>query len=110
MWSELMKSYFKHRSNLKCIFHLIDSRHGMVSEDSNVMKLVSDTISKSKTNYVVLLTKSDKTDSGSVPKATMASIRAEMKKYGLAASPVIVTSSVDRRGRDDVWRYLGDVP
>ena len=111
-WSRFMNEYFKKRSNLRCVFHLIDSRHGLVDEDDRIMAECADifgSAERSSVKYVVVLTKADKNDKTGKGKAgggVIGAVREKMRKCGVASSPIIVTSSESKLGRDDCWRYL----
>jgi len=134
-WLELMNSYLCERETLKVVFHLIDSRHGPVAEDLEVMRLMapllcSDDSGALSTNcgpagvrkppfqYVMVLTKADKKDSHKalVRAAGGRSLAADAIRGALVESgfapeaaaqvPVVLTSSVSRRGRDEMWRLL----
>ena len=117
------------------VFHLIDSRHGPVAEDLEVMRLMAPLlcsddsgalstncgpagVSKPPFQYVMVLTKADKKDSHKalVRAAGGRSLAADAIRGALVESgfapeaaaqvPVVLTSSVSRRGRDEMWRLL----
>ncbi|KAL3902512.1 MAG: hypothetical protein SGILL_010795 [Bacillariaceae sp.] len=111
-WADFMGEYLSNRKTLKVVFHLIDSRHGPIDEDSNIMKQVSENLPKN-VNYVVVLTKADKNvkgnskkNPGKVSNDVMSNLRETMKSNGVGSAPVLVTSSESKLGRDQMWRYL----
>lgn len=111
-WSSFMGEYLAKRKTLKVVFHLIDSRHGPIDEDSNIMKQVKENLPKN-VAYVIVLTKSDKNVKGSskknlgkVSQKVMDDLREAMKENGVGNAPVLITSSESKLGRDDLWRYL----
>jgi len=108
-WSELLSLYIKTRKSLRVVFHLVDSRHGLIDEDINIMRQMGDDLPKY-TKYVVVLTKADKNKKGSslgkVSKEILNDVRNEMKVNGLVNSPILLTSATTNLGRDDMWRYL----
>lgn len=111
-WANLMRQYIAERKTLRVIFHLIDGRHGPMSEDVSIMKQVGDLL-PSHATYVVVLTKTDKNvkrastrKPGRVSKHVMTNLRAAMKESGVGNAPVIVSSAQTKLGRDDLWRYL----
>ena len=55
-WQELVFSYMSGRPNLKRIFLLIDIRHGIKSNDIEIMNLLDEAA----VNYQIIFTKSDK--------------------------------------------------
>ena len=65
-WGGFMREYFEGRRNLRVVFHLIDSRHGVVDEDERIMGECAEIFGGGKkgTTYVVVLTKADKNVKG----------------------------------------------
>lgn len=107
-WSKFMSQYLKERSNLRVVFHLVDSRHGPTSEDKKIMRQVSENLS-SKASYFVVLTKADKNIKGApgkVSKSVQQDLRNAMNENGVGKRPVILTSSNTKLGRDDMWRHM----
>jgi len=115
-WLSFMGEYLENRKNLKVVFHLIDSRHGPIDEDVNIMKQVGETL-PANVDYVVILTKADKNVKGNAAKNgsnkpgkvsidVMNRLREAMRESGVGKSPVLLTSAENKLGRDDVWRYL----
>lgn len=107
-WAQFMAQYLKERSNLRVVFHLVDSRHGPTSEDKKIMKQVSENLS-AKANYFVVLTKADKNIKGApgkVSKSVQQELRDAMNQNGVGKRPVILTSSNTKLGRDDLWRHM----
>jgi GTP-binding protein EngB required for normal cell division len=93
------------------VFHLVDSRHGPVAADEELMRLVAKC--PRPLTYVIVLTKADKKDSAAAEKSlglkrSLESVRAKLAENGLSptATPVLLTSSVSRLGRDHMWRFL----
>ena len=94
--------------SLSVVFHLVDSRHGLVAEDVRIMSECASFFGpggKCKAKYVVVLTKADKNDKG-VKGCVLEDVRATMREAGVAGSPIIQTSSETRMGRGDIWRFL----
>jgi len=115
-WAQFMAQYLATRTNLRVVFHLVDSRIGATDEDEKIMKQVSAQLPKA-VNYVVVLTKADKNikgankggnmvAAGKVSQDVMAQLREAMNRNGVGKRPVILTSSNTKLGRDDLWRYL----
>jgi len=113
-WASFMGEYLVKRKNLNVVFHLIDSRHGPIDEDSNIMKQVGESLAAN-VAYVVVLTKADKNAKGSlknssgkgkVSQKVMDDLRKVMHENNVGNAPVILTSSESKLGRDDIWRYL----
>ena len=55
-WTSLIRSYLRGRPTLRCVFILIDSRHGLKETDIDLMKMLDETA----VSYRIILTKSDK--------------------------------------------------
>jgi GTP-binding protein EngB required for normal cell division len=87
---------------------LIDSRHGPVAQDEVVMSMMSNLPKHVK--YVIVLTKVDKKDSKHVLQENINSIKSKLVKFGKFSQnehvPILLTSSLSRIGRNDVWRHL----
>ena len=58
-WSSFLSTYLNTRETLRVLFHLVDSCHGLIDEDANVMRSIADTMGK-RVKYVVVFTKADK--------------------------------------------------
>eukprot|EP00535_Pseudo-nitzschia_heimii_P007319 CAMPEP_0197178900 /NCGR_PEP_ID=MMETSP1423-20130617/4024_1 /TAXON_ID=476441 /ORGANISM="Pseudo-nitzschia heimii, Strain UNC1101" /LENGTH=616 /DNA_ID=CAMNT_0042628719 /DNA_START=144 /DNA_END=1994 /DNA_ORIENTATION=- len=115
-WASFMGEYLENRKNLKVVFHLIDSRHGPLDEDSAIMKQVGEML-PSNIAYVIVLTKADKNVKGNSVKNgsnkpgkvsidVMNKLREVMRDNNVGKAPVLLTSAENKLGRDDVWRYL----
>ena len=55
-WTKLMRKYLRGRPNLRCVFILVDSRHGIKESDIELMKMLDETA----VSYRIILTKTDK--------------------------------------------------
>lgn len=55
-WDRLIFDYLRGRPNLRCVFVLIDSRHGLKDSDEHLMKMLD----QAAVPYRVILTKADK--------------------------------------------------
>lgn len=111
-WSDFMDEYLANRRNLRVVFHLVDARHGPTDEDERIMKKVGEILPK-KATYVVVMTKADKNvkksstkNPGKVSKDVVSALRDTMNANKVGNSPIILTSSETKLGRDDLWRYL----
>jgi GTP-binding protein len=56
-WNALIRDYLKGRPSLRCVFILVDSRHGLKDSDREIMAMLDETA----VSYRIILTKSDKT-------------------------------------------------
>lgn len=96
-WNHLVRSYLRGRSSLRCVFILIDSRHGLKDSDRDVMKMLND----SAVSYRIILTKQDETKPAELAK-TIASVETELQKHAAAFPHIYVTSAHDNTGLADV--------
>jgi ribosome biogenesis GTP-binding protein YsxC/EngB len=111
-WSDFLAEYVTSRKTLRVIFHLIDGRHGAIDEDIKIMAQMGE-IKPSKVQYVVVLTKADKNvksastkNAGKVSKGVLENVRSALQSANLGDTPVLLTSSETKLGRDDIWRYM----
>jgi GTP-binding protein len=92
-WQKLVRQYLLGRPTLKRVYVLIDSRHGIKTNDREIMKMLDETA----VSYQIVLTKLDKI-SESALKTVTEETEAELKKHG-AAFPILgITSSEKRVG------------
>ena len=54
-WTKVMRTYLRGRVTLKCVFVLVDSRHGLKDSDIEMMTMLDETA----VPYRILLTKAD---------------------------------------------------
>jgi len=100
-WTHLINAYLKGRQPLRRVFVLIDSRHGLKTSDTEIMKML-DTAAVS---YQVVLTKADK-----IKPPALAKRRAEtekvLKAHAAAHPRVIATSAQKGTGLDELRAEL----
>lgn len=92
-WDSLIFNYLRGRPNLRCVFVLIDARHGMKDTDEHLMKML-DTAA---VPYRIILTKADK---GKGLNETVAAIESKLKKHPAAWPQVATTSSWKNEGME----------
>ena len=92
-WQEILKAYFRGRPNLRRVFLLIDSRHGIKKEDAEIMKMLD----VAAVPYQIILTKADKISSDELTKATT-TVSEELKKHAAALVDILITSSEKKIG------------
>ena len=96
-WNRLLEQYLRGRPNLRRVFVLIDSRHGLKPNDLAMM----DDFDRSAVSYQVVLTKSDKISQSALAAVTEQTLTALGKR--VAAHPeILATSSEKDLGIDDV--------
>ena len=92
-WTELIFAYLKGRATLRCVFILVDARHGLKSSDEELM----DMLDKAAVSYRVVMTKIDKVKDQDLEKTTD-TIKTALKKHGAAHPEVVGTSSHKNHG------------
>jgi GTP-binding protein len=92
-WTKLIFAYLRGRPTLRCVFILVDARHGLKDSDVELMKMLD----QAAVSYRIVLTKADK-----VKAQDLASVQDKILsviKTHAAAFPVLsATSSVDGSG------------
>ena len=87
-WQHLIRDYLRGRASLRCVFILIDARHGLKKSDTELMTLLDETA----VAYRIILTKADKVKNEAL-KALKAKITDAMKTHGAAHPDIQATSS-----------------
>ncbi|MCJ8323679.1 MAG: YihA family ribosome biogenesis GTP-binding protein [Rhizobiales bacterium] len=94
-WNALIRDYLRGRMQLKRVFMLIDSRHGIKSNDIDIMKMLD----RSAVSYQIILTKLDKVPKGEQEKLFKQTSETLAKRP--AAHPfILATSSAKGWGLD----------
>jgi GTP-binding protein len=99
-WASLLNEYATSRENLRAVYHLVDSRHGLLDADEECLSILEHL--PERTMYVIVLTKADKHNENEKTTAAMsamiASIQREVQKRTARQVPIILTSSETKRG------------
>lgn len=96
-WQKLIFTYLQGRVNLKRVFLLIDSRHGIKKVDEETMELLD----KAAVTYQIVLTKVDKISAKQLDE-TLKKTQEIIKKHGAAYVDVLATSSEKYIGLDEL--------
>ena len=96
-WQKLIFTYLQGRVNLKRVFVLIDSRHGIKKVDEEIMEMLD----KAAVTYQIILTKSDKISAKELDKVLKAT-QEKIAKHPAAYVKALTTSSEKREGLDEV--------
>lgn len=94
-WQKVIFAYLQGRVNLKRVFVLIDSRHGIKKSDREIMELLD----KAAVTYQLVLTKTDKISAAALQKVKN-ELETEVGKHAAAYSTVLATSSEKKSGID----------
>lgn len=92
-WTDLIFRYLRGRPTLRCVFILIDARHGLKDSDRDLMKMLDD----SAVSYRIILTKSDKVKDQALARVCD-NIIAAIKTHGAAHPVITCTSSIKGTG------------
>ena len=93
-WNKLIFCYLQGRPNLRRVFILVDSRHGLKDTDEELMTMLD----KAAVTYQIVLTKCDK---GKKLDMLKDSIKAHLKKHPAAYPEIVATSSVKKLGIEE---------
>ena len=96
-WNKTIQDYLAGRANLRRVFLLIDSRHGLKKSDEQIMALLDDKA----VAYQIVFTKVDKTSRNQLEKIKQL-IRSKSGNYPALHPEFISTSSVDKIGFDSL--------
>lgn len=96
-WTRLVFDYLKGRVTLKRVYLLIDARHGIKANDSEVMGLLD----RAAVSYQIVLTKADKIKPPAVLKLAAETLD-QVRRRPAAFPEIIPTSSEAGLGIDDL--------
>ena len=92
-WDNLIRSYLRGRPNLRCVFILIDGRHGLKESDEELMTMLDETA----VNYRIVLTKCDKSKKKEMQEI-QEKLRTVLKKHPAAHPDFVETSALKNEG------------
>ncbi|MCC6598837.1 MAG: YihA family ribosome biogenesis GTP-binding protein [Alphaproteobacteria bacterium] len=102
-WTKLIHGFLRGRAPLRCVFILVDSRHGLKESDLELMKMLDSTA----VSYRIILTKADKSTPEEIEKIS-AVILEQLKKQAAAYPGVHATSSESGAGIAELRAILAD--
>ena len=102
-WNILIRNYLRGRQTLRCVFILIDSRHGLKDTDIELMSMLDETA----VSYRIILTKTDKVKTQDLDNVTE-KIRTALKKHPAAYPDVVHTSAVKMHGLDHLRAVIAE--
>ncbi len=102
-WTQLIKDYLRGRQTLRCVFILVDARHGLKDSDIELMKLLDDTA----VSYRIVLTKTDKVKTGELEK-TCVKIAEALKKHAAAYPGIAQTSALKSHGIPELRAVIAE--
>lgn len=102
-WKQMIEKYLLVRSNLYCVFHLIDSRHDLQENDRDFM----DWLGEHQIPFVVVFTKYDKLKQ-SDKKRNIDALLNSISKYWDPLPMHFVTSANTREGIDAILEFISE--
>ena len=96
-WNALIFDYLRGRPTLRCVYILIDGRHGLKESDEELMTMLDDAA----VSYQIILTKCDKSKKKELEKIE-SDLRASLAKHVAAHPEFLRTSSIKNDGIADV--------
>lgn len=103
-WGKLIRAYLKGRPNLRCAFVLVDSRHGLMENDIEIMSMLDEAA----VAYRVILTKADKIKAAELAACTETT-QAALKKRAAAYPEVLPTSAEKGPGIEELRAILSEM-
>ena len=103
-WQKVIFAYLQGRVNLKRVFVLIDSRHGIKKVDKDVLEMLD----KAAVTYQIVLTKTDKIGTGALAKI-LEETKAEVANHAAAYPKILATSSEKNIGIDGLRAEIASV-
>lgn len=92
-WTDLVMRYLRGRTNLRRVYVLIDSRHGLKKNDTEVL----DMLDKVAVSYQIVLTKIDKIKASALEQVFL-DVESALKRRPAAYPQIIATSSEKGEG------------
>ena len=102
-WQKLINTYLVGRANLRRVFVLIDSRHGIKKIDEEIM----DMLDTAAVTYQIVLTKTDKISEKELNKV-LEDTNKKIEKHTAAYVRVLATSSEKNLGLDKLKAEVSD--
>ncbi|MCI3923592.1 ribosome biogenesis GTP-binding protein YihA/YsxC [Paenibacillus sp. TRM 82003] len=99
-WGKMIETYLTKRQPLRAVLHLVDIRHEPSAEDV----MMSDWLAHFGIQTCVVATKADKIPKGKRP----SHVKVIREKLQLSKDhPLIVFSSEEGLGKDELWQWIG---
>lgn len=96
-WTKLVFDYLRGRVTLKRVFVLIDARHGIKTNDEEVLDLLD----KAAVSYQIVLTKADKIKQSAIERLVADTLE-RIKRRGAAYPEIVATSAEKGQGVDEL--------
>ena len=101
IWKDFIRDYILNRSNLMCLFILIDSRHEPLKNDSEFMEQIG----INGIPFVIIFTKSDKIK---IKKSedNIQAYKKHMLKTWESMPEYIISSAITKTGQEDILNFI----
>lgn len=96
-WDRLIRDYLRGRANLRCVFILIDARHGVKDSDEEILSMLDECGVSAR----IVLTKADKVKDEELL-AVLEDAKLALKRHVAAFPEIIVTSAVEKTGIEEL--------
>lgn len=103
-WNRVMRSYLRGRPVLRCVFILVDSRHGLKDSDEEMMAMLDECA----VPYRIVLTKEDKSRA-SEKEQSITSVKSALKKHPAAWPEPLLTSAETKYGVQELQEVIMSV-
>ena len=103
-WTRLVKSYLMGRPQLRRVCMLVDSRHGLKTNDREVMK----DLDEAAVSYQIVMTKADKVKPAELAR-TVEAVSVEAATHAAAFPDIAVTSSHEGTGLAELRAALSQL-
>jgi GTP-binding protein len=96
IWNGFIRTYLRKRANLRCVYLLVDGRHGLKEIDEEKMAFLDEMA----VSYQIILTKCDQNKDGGAELAQ--NIQKTLKKHPAAHPQILLTSADKKEGLEGV--------
>lgn len=103
-WQVMIRAYLRERENLQCVFVLVDVRLEPQKNDLDMIQWLGE----EGIPFVIVFTKSDKLKQPAIV-SSVALFKRTLKKKWDTLPHLIITSSEDRKGREELLGFISDV-
>ncbi len=98
-WGEMIESYLHERQNLALVIVVLDIRRDPSDDDLSLLEWLG----HYRLPYLCILTKTDKLSNNQI-----SSRRARIGKALPPNTEMILFSAITRKGKEDIWRFIGE--
>lgn len=109
-WTALLREYVTGRETLRVVYHLVDSRHGLMDADEECLSLLQ--CLPEHVQYVIVLTKVDKQSNAERFSTSLSGIvdriYREVAKKTVKVVPILLTSAESRHGGTTILSHILD--